>query len=59
MTAKDFYLQGNMYRKQGDFQKALNCYMESISLDPDGPAVYAKQMLEEILAFYCKDYYNP
>lgn len=59
MTAQEYYLQGNAYRKQGDFKNALDCYMEAIALDPDSPAVVAKEMLDNILSFYCKDYYNP
>ncbi len=59
MTAEDYYQQGNAYRRQGNYQEALNCYMEAICLDPNSPAVCAKEMLDDILAFYCKDYYNP
>ena len=51
--------QGNAYRKQGDYKHALDCYMEAIALDPDSPAVVAKEMLDNIFGFYCKDYYNP
>lgn len=59
MTANDYYLQGNEWRRKGDFRQALGCYMEAISLDADSPARAAKEMLEDIMAFYCKDYYNP
>lgn len=59
MTAQEYYLHGNAYRKQGDYKHALDCYMEAIALDPDSPAVVAKEMLDNILGFYCKDYYNP
>lgn len=59
MTAEEYYQQGNHYRWQGDFQHALECYMEAIALDPDSPARQAKEMLDDILGFYCKDYYNP
>ena len=38
---------------------AINNYLEAIALDPDSPAVHAKQMLDDILSFYHKDYYNP
>ncbi len=58
-SANEYYLEGNRYRKEGDFQAAINCYMEAIELDPESPATTAKQMLDEILSFYCKDYYNP
>lgn len=59
MTADDYYTEGNEWRKKGDYQQALACYMEAISLDADSPAAVAKEMLENILSFYCKDYYNP
>lgn len=59
MTAQEYYKQGNEYRRNGNFQQALNCYMEAISLDAGSPAVEAKKMLEDILNFYNKDVYNP
>ena len=59
MTAEEYYQQGNAWRKQGDFKHALDCYMEAIALDPESPAVAAKEMLDNIMSFYCKDYYNP
>ena len=59
MTAAEWYEKGNEYRKQSNCQEAINCYLEAIALDPDSPAVEAKQMLEDILNFYNKDAYNP
>lgn len=59
MTAEEWYRKGNEYRKQGDWQHAINCYLEAIDLDSASPAVEAKQMLEDILNFYNKDAYNP
>lgn len=59
MTADDFYKLGNRYRKEGNWQEALNNYIEAIELDPESPAVEAKKMLDDILAYYCKDMYNP
>ena len=60
MTADEYYRLGNEYRKQGNWQMALNNYMEAIALDPESPAVQAKEMLDQILSFYHKDYYyNP
>lgn len=59
MTADEFYRLGNEFRKKGDWQQALNNYMEAIALDPESPAVEAKKMLEDILDFYHKDAYNP
>ncbi len=34
MTAEEYYQEGNAWRKQGDFKRALDCYMEAIALDP-------------------------
>ena len=59
MTAEEYYKLGNEYRKKGDWQMAINNYMEAIALDSDSPAVQAKEMLDDILNFYHKDYYNP
>lgn len=54
-----YYLLGNAYRKQGNFQEALNCYLEAIERNPESPAVKARDMLMEILDFYNKEMYNP
>ena len=59
MTAQKWYEQGNALRKQGQFGEAINSYIQAIELDPDSPAVEAKRMLDDIMAFYCKDMYNP
>ena len=59
MPAEEYYEQGNSYRKEGNWQMAINCYIEAIELDPDSPAVEAKAMLDDILNFYNKDAYNP
>ncbi|MBQ7514172.1 MAG: tetratricopeptide repeat protein [Prevotella sp.] len=59
MTAQEFYEQGNQARKQGLWHEAINAYIQAIELDPESPAVEAKKMLDDIMAFYCKDMYNP
>lgn len=59
MTADEYYLQGNEHRRHGRFGEAISSYLEAIALDPNSPAVEAKQMLDDIMSFYCKDYYNP
>ena len=53
-----YYLLGNIYRKQGNWQMALNNYLEAIERNPDSPAAHARQMLMDILEFYNKDMYN-
>ena len=57
--ANAYYLRGNAYRQNGNIRMALNSYLESMELDPDGPAAEAYRHLQELLDFYNKDYYNP
>lgn len=59
MTAEEYYRKGNDYRRAGNFHEAINCYIQAIELDPESPAAEAKKMLDDIMAFYCKDMYNP
>ena len=59
MTAQEHYERGNRYRKEGNWQMAINCYVEAMELDPDSPAAEVKAMLDDILNFYNKDAYNP
>lgn len=59
MTAEDYYKLGNEYKRKGDWKHAIDNYLEAIALDPESPAVEAKQMLDDMFAFYCKDMYNP
>ena len=58
-TADEWYERGNAFRKESKWHEAINCYIRAIELDPDSPAVEAKRMLDDIMAFYCKDMYNP
>ena len=57
--ANAYYLRGNAYRQEGNVRMALNSYLEAMDLDPDGPAAEAYRHLQELLAYYHKDYYNP
>ena len=57
--AEKLYRQGNLFRQQNDWQHALECYNQAIELNPDSPAAKAKEMLENILNYYCKDLFNP
>ena len=57
--AQAYYLRGNAYRQNGNVRMALNSYLEAMELDPDGPAAEAYRHVQELLAYYHKDYYNP
>ena len=57
--AMAYYLRGNAYRQNGNVRMALNSYLEAMELDPDGPAAEAYRHVQELLAFYHEDYYNP
>ena len=59
MTAQEYYEQCNACRRQADWQGAINNYLKAIEIDPESPAVEAKQMLDDILNYYHKDSYNP
>lgn len=56
--ADTYYLMGNVCRKQGDWQGALNNYQEAVNLDAESPAAEARKMIMDILEFYNKDMYN-
>ncbi len=58
LTADAYYLLGNAYRKQGNWQQAMNHYQEAIALDPESPAKEARGMIVDILDFYNKDMFN-
>ncbi len=53
-----YYLRGNAYRKQGNWQQALNNYQYAIDINPESPASEARRMVIDILNFYNKDMYN-
>ena len=53
-----FYLLGNAWRKKGNWQMAMNNYLEAVALNPGSPAQQALDIANEILDFYNKDMYN-
>ena len=53
------YLRGRAHRKAGRTREALNDYLASAALNPDGPAARAYRMESEILDFYDHNLYNP
>lgn len=53
------YLMGNAYMKQGLRKEAMNAYRKAAEINPEGPAVEAGRMIDQIMAFYNKDLYNP
>ena len=59
MTDEEYYRCGNEFRKQGDWQHAIECYNHAIEVNPASPAAKAKEMLENILGYYCKEMFNP
>ena len=58
MNDEAYYLLGNAYRKQGNWQMALNNYLEAMERNPESPATNAHRMVMDILNFYNKDMYN-
>lgn len=57
--AQLLYLMGNAYMKQGLRKEAMNAYRKAAEINPEGPAVETGRMIDQIMAFYNKDLYNP
>ena len=53
-----YYLLGNADRKLGDWQGAINNYLEAMEINPESPAANAYSIANDILDFYNKDMYN-
>ena len=53
-----YYLLGSAHRKKGDWQLAINNYLEAMAINPESPAANAYAIANEILDFYNKDMYN-
>lgn len=53
-----FYMLGNAWRKKGNWQMAINNYLQAVHLNPESPAQQALDIANEILDFYNKDMYN-
>ena len=53
-----YYLLGNAHRKLGDWQGAINNYLEAMEINPESPAANAYSIANDILDFYNKDMYN-
>ena len=58
MDDRLFYLLGNAWRKKGNWQMAMNNYLEAVQLNPESPARQALDIAREILDFYNTDMYN-
>ena len=56
--ARLYYLRGRACMKQGRWGDAISNFLRSEQIEPDGPAREAREMLEDIMAFYNKDMYN-
>lgn len=54
-----YYMLGNAWRKKGNWQKAINNYLEATALNPLSPAAGALEIARNILDFHDKDLYNP
>ncbi|MBO4907384.1 MAG: tetratricopeptide repeat protein [Bacteroidaceae bacterium] len=57
--ADKFYRHGNDLRKQQLWDQAIIAYEHAAELDPESPAVHARQMLLQIMEYRCKAMYNP
>ncbi len=53
-----YFLLGNAYRRQENWEFALNAYQQAMDLNAESPARLAYDAIQEVLAFYNKDMYN-
>lgn len=53
-----YYILGNAYRQKGDWQGAINNYLQAMEINPQSPASQAYEMANDILNFFNKDMYN-
>ncbi|MBO4529105.1 MAG: tetratricopeptide repeat protein [Paludibacteraceae bacterium] len=53
-----YFLLGNAYRRQENWEFALNAYQQAMDLNAESPARMAYDAIQEVLAFYNKDMYN-
>ncbi|MBQ9466056.1 MAG: tetratricopeptide repeat protein [Muribaculaceae bacterium] len=58
-VARALYLRGNAHLQLGHRREALNDYLASMEIEPDGPAAEAYRHCINVLDTYCTDYYNP
>ncbi len=58
-TAEEWYEIGNGFRREGRFGDAINAYRKSAELNPDGPAMTAIEILNDILDYRNTDLINP
>ena len=56
--ARALYRDGQAAMKRSAWGEAISLFLQSEALDPDGPAREAREMLDNIMAFYNKDMYN-
>ena len=53
-----YLLLGKVYHKLGNWQKAMENYLEAIDINPQSPAKEMLQMATNIMDFFYKERYN-
>ena len=56
--ARQLYEQGQAAMKRSAWGEAISWFLQSEAYEPDGPARQAREMLDDIMAFYNKDMFN-
>ena len=55
---KLYYLQGKIHLRNGEWQAAMNAFLQAQELNPESPAKEQLAMIKDIMDFYNKDMYN-
>ncbi|MCH3924832.1 MAG: tetratricopeptide repeat protein [Bacteroidales bacterium] len=53
-----YYLKGNIFKKQNNWQEAINNYTLAIEINPENPATTMRRICIDILNFFNKDMFN-
>lgn len=59
MTAHEHYEEGLRSAQRGEWGAAATSFRRALALDPASPARQSLAMVDDILAFYHKDNFNP
>lgn len=51
-------LRGKAFYKAGNWQEAMQCFLDALAVNPESPAKTMLEMTNNILGFYNKDVYG-
>ncbi len=58
-NAETYYLEGKAHQQKQEWAEAINAYKKALELDPESPAKFALDYINDILDFRYTDLINP